>query len=62
MSFYNGASKVGFSGCFFEMLCKFSDELVTPSVVRESGRGTGGIHSFRPDERGRAERQGEVVD
>jgi hypothetical protein len=30
-AFYNTASKVGCSGCVSEVLCKLSDELVTPS-------------------------------
>jgi hypothetical protein len=31
---YNGASKVGYSGCVFEVLRKLSDELVTPKCPR----------------------------
>ena len=33
-AFDNGTSKVGCSGCVFEVLCKLSDELVTPSCPR----------------------------
>jgi hypothetical protein len=33
-AFDNGASKVGYSGCVFEVLCRMSDELVEPSCPR----------------------------
>jgi hypothetical protein len=34
---YNGAWKVGCSGCVFELICKLRDELVTPSCPRVAG-------------------------
>jgi hypothetical protein len=33
-AFYTGASKVGCSGCVFELVRKLSDELVTPTCPR----------------------------